>query len=594
MNSKFNLISVGVVINLIKIFNVSTVNANLLDSIVYYNDSEIREWGFSNKDMFNLHHSFVIEQSKWKDGQINFKIDKNFNDDEIDKILEAMYNIELFSCVRFAAHDPRYGPDYVMIEKDYTDRFTSSAELGCVHEGKQALSLSVHMIDDHQTILHELFHTIGFGHHHQRSDRDNYIEIHYENTNLSDSDYLTNFAPKVSFDPRITYWTPFDFNSIMLYDEDTFSANNKSVITSKIKGSTIPSHIERNRGLSPYDVVLLNRFYDCNTVDKRKSKIFYETAVGMLYPKIVNFHEIQRAKDYFVLNVPRDVEQNQTGEELDDANDSVDHEADKYEVEDEVEVYDNEEDYIVKESQTDGQLQDGQNTDLTSSVVDRLRDESRIDENLLDDDEKLKIFLAMKEIEKSSCIRFVHHDPSHNVSDYVMIMKDYTDRSSSSSDLGCLHLEKQFVWLGADMFHDSDIHDTILHEILHTIGFDHHHQRSDRDTYIAIHLENTNLSDADILADYAKRIKFNPWLKYATPFDFDSVMLYEAYSDSVNDKAVITSKINGKRVPVYREQGLSKNDKILLNRFYDCDGTGSRHPRVISYKEMYNYRMFKS
>ncbi|XP_037025222.1 astacin-like metalloprotease toxin 5 [Bradysia coprophila] len=214
----------------------------------------------------------------------------------------------------------------------------------------------------------------------------------------------------------------------------------------------------------------------------------------------------------------------------------------------------------------------------------------QIDENF-NDDEKRKIFLAMTEIEVSSCIRFVRHDPSHNFSDYVMIMKDYTDRSSSSSDLGCLHLEKQFLWLGVDMLYDVDIHDTILHELLHTIGFDHHHQRSDRDTYIAIHLENTNLSDADILADYAKHIKFNPWLKYVTPFDFDSVMLYEAYSDSVNDKAVITSKINGKKVPVYREQGLSKNDKILLNRFYECDGTDSRHPRMISYKDMHNYRM---
>lgn len=43
------------------------------------------------------------------------------------------------------------------------------------------------------------------------------------------------------------------------------------------------------------------------------------------------------------------------------------------------------------------------------------------------DDEKRQILLAMEEIQMSSCIRFVDHDPSNNGSDHLMIMKDYMD-----------------------------------------------------------------------------------------------------------------------------------------------------------------------
>lgn len=154
-------------------------------------------------------------------------------------------------------------------------------------------------------ILHELLHTIGFGHHHQRSDRDQYIEIHLENANLSDSEVLTNYATQVRPDERVMHLTPFDFDSVMLYDEDAFSIYGESVITSKIEGKRLPTYHSRNRHLSMYDKILLNRFYDCHIVDKKKSKLFYENEKEILYPKVVNYHEVQRAKDYFVEDDPQ-------------------------------------------------------------------------------------------------------------------------------------------------------------------------------------------------------------------------------------------------------------------------------------------------
>lgn len=77
MNSKFNLILVYFAINLINVINVTAVNTNLLDSLAYYNESTMQK--MSSQDKFNLHHAFVIEYNKWKDGLIHYQIDDNFD-----------------------------------------------------------------------------------------------------------------------------------------------------------------------------------------------------------------------------------------------------------------------------------------------------------------------------------------------------------------------------------------------------------------------------------------------------------------------------------------------------------------------------------
>lgn len=164
-----------------------------------------------------------------------------------------------------------------------------------------------------QVIIHELLHTLGFSHHHSRSDRDQYINVHLENVNANQA---FNFNKTIDFDPRIKYLTPFDFKSIMLYREFEFSINNKSVITPKIDGVKIdPAEI----ALTKYDRILLNRFYTCYSVDNKKSKIFYQSEIGIHFPPVINYHEIARSREYLVLTDDYENGQNQkTDEEIHD------------------------------------------------------------------------------------------------------------------------------------------------------------------------------------------------------------------------------------------------------------------------------------
>lgn len=133
---------------------------------------------------------------------------------------------------------------------------------------------------------------------------------------------------------------------------------------------------------------------------------------------------------------------------------------------------------------------------------------------------------------------------------------------------------------------DRDVYATILKFMLHTIGFDHHQRRSDRDKYIEIHLENTNLDEFDVKRKYAKYVQFKRRLKYVRPFDFESIMLHGVNDDSINDRPVIISKIKDKKLPTFRLRGLSVFDKVLLNHFYDCNKKKSR-PSVMGENETF-------
>ncbi len=141
-----------------------------------------------------------------------------------------------------------------------------------------------------------MLHTVGFGHHQQRSDRDKYIAIHRENGNLTDEEYLTNFEKKIVYDERIKYLTPFDYESVMLYSEYTFSINELPFMTATKDGEEIRP---TSNVLSKYDKVLLNRFYNCESAENMKSIIFYEDEFGLSFPPVVNYHEIARAKFHF-------------------------------------------------------------------------------------------------------------------------------------------------------------------------------------------------------------------------------------------------------------------------------------------------------
>ncbi|WP_303318918.1 M12 family metallopeptidase [Flavivirga abyssicola] len=107
--------------------------------------------------------------------------------------------------------------------------------------------------------IHEIGHAIGFFHEQTRQDRDNHVQIHYNNIISGATTNFDRYTTRTSTGEDIG---SFDFGSIMMYGSDFFSSNGQPTIT-KLDGSTF--NVQRN-GLSAGDIVGANYLYPKPTI----------------------------------------------------------------------------------------------------------------------------------------------------------------------------------------------------------------------------------------------------------------------------------------------------------------------------------------
>lgn len=115
-----------------------------------------------------------------------------------------------------------------------------------------------------------------------------------------------------------------------------------------------------------------------------------------------------------------------------------------------------------------------------------------------------------------------------------------------------------------------DAHTTILHELMHAIGFEHMHSHRDRDNFIRVKWEN-------IPRDKWKQFEVVSIISYKhiVPFDYESVMLYGPRTFG-NGQITMESKLEDKKViEMHEKPGLSKADVDGINRLYLCRRRGA-------------------
>ena len=106
-----------------------------------------------------------------------------------------------------------------------------------------------------QQILHEVLHALGFIHEQSRPDRDQYIEILWNNI---DEPYYDQFGyvPESFSDPIRAF--PFDYQSIMLYPTHSFTKS-PDLLNMRPLGSE--SIAPNQNGLSEGDIKRINRMF---------------------------------------------------------------------------------------------------------------------------------------------------------------------------------------------------------------------------------------------------------------------------------------------------------------------------------------------
>ncbi|XP_036440041.1 low choriolytic enzyme-like isoform X2 [Colossoma macropomum] len=151
----------------------------------------------------------------------------------------------------------------------------------------------------------------------------------------------------------------------------------------------------------------------------------------------------------------------------------------------------------------------------------------------------------------ASCIRFI---PRTNQRDYIYIQSDsgcysYVGRLGYSQTVsldrsGCIY------------------YDTVQHELLHALGFNHEQTRSDRDNHILIVWDN-------IIEDMKYNFDKINTLNQGTPYDYNSVMQYFNTAFTKNGLPTMIP-IPDNNVVIGQATEMSQNDIIRLQRLYEC------------------------
>jgi len=178
------------------------------------------------------------------------------------------------------------------------------------------------------------------------------------------------------------------------------------------------------------------------------------------------------------------------------------------------------------------------------------------DASAMSDSAKTKIKNALKELEDAvgSCIKFKERTNENN---YVRIVNG----NGCSSYVGMynggqvMNLKERGC-LGTE---------TIQHEFLHAMGFQHEQSRSDRDKYIRILWENISPS---MKYNFNKGRTNNQGLEY----DYKSVMQYGRNAFSNNGRPTM-ELIDGTQI-AWRNMKLTEKDIKMVQLFYGCSSGG--------------------
>ncbi|CAH1787747.1 unnamed protein product [Owenia fusiformis] len=187
--------------------------------------------------------------------------------------------------------------------------------------------------------------------------------------------------------------------------------------------------------------------------------------------------------------------------------------------------------------------------------------------------QKNDILSAMEEIQiksggaTSKCIQFIPNNG--NLRDHLLIKS--TSSSCQSSGIGKDKEERQpYINLGPGCF----VIGTIMHELLHAVGFFHEHVRNDRDDYIEIITSNIK---SGYISQFAQPEFSNDLISY-TPYDYDSVMHYGKYTFSKDaGRGLQTIRIKSGRstnLEIGQRDHLSKSDIKDLQVMYSCPDIG--------------------
>jgi len=106
---------------------------------------------------------------------------------------------------------------------------------------------------------------------------------------------------------------------------------------------------------------------------------------------------------------------------------------------------------------------------------------------------------------------------------------------------------------------------TVVHEMLHAIGFQHEQNRPDRDQYLNVYWDK-------IMPDKKSQFELAKGLVFNTPFDFKSIMLYgeTAFSQDKKTPTMLAKDPKIRFPDADRRDTMSSTDVYEVKQYYGC------------------------
>jgi len=161
----------------------------------------------------------------------------------------------------------------------------------------------------------------------------------------------------------------------------------------------------------------------------------------------------------------------------------------------------------------------------------------------------------MKDLQKYTCVEFKSRN---NEEDYVYI----NSGSGCSSHLGKIG-GQQGISLQR---HGCLTRGTVIHELIHALGYDHMHSHSERDKYVQILWENIDKKQYDNF----EKVNARRFSNFGTSYDYYSLMHYSPTAFSKNGKRTIIPKDTRYGDIIGQRVGLSAGDANRINNMYKC------------------------
>ncbi|XP_063323159.1 meprin A subunit beta-like [Pelmatolapia mariae] len=207
--------------------------------------------GDINQEKTSGRNSIIGDQYRWPT-IIPYYLEDSLEMNAKGVILKAFDQYRLKTCIDFS---PWKG------EENYISVFKGNgcfSSVGNRHVGKQQLSIGSNC-DSLGTVEHEFLHALGFWHEQSRADRDDYVNIIWNQIQSGKEHNFNTYDDTVSS----ALGVPYDYGSVMHYSKTAFSIGSEPTIVTKIPH--FMDVIGQRMGFSSSDLTKLNRLYNCTT-----------------------------------------------------------------------------------------------------------------------------------------------------------------------------------------------------------------------------------------------------------------------------------------------------------------------------------------